>query len=195
MSQMFNKDYWSQRYSKNEIGWDAGSITTPIKVYVDQIVDKEIKILIPGAGNAHEAEYLWENGFKNIYILDIVEIPLQNFKKRIPDFPVEQLLLGDFFELKDQFDLIIEQTFFCALSPNLRTQYANQMQSLLKPTGKIVGVLFDFPLTEQGPPFGGSYEEYFSLFSSIFVVKKLAICENSIKPRAGKEFFIILEKQ
>lgn len=195
MKQNLNKTYWAERYSNKETGWDAGSITTPIKEYVDQLHNKEIKILIPGAGNAHEAEYLWNSGFKNIYVLDFVEAPLQNLKNRIPDFPENQLLLGDFFELKDQFDLIIEQTFFCALNPNVRLDYVSQMKNLIKPNGKLIGVLFNFPLSEVGPPFGGSYEEYFSLFSSIFAIKKIEPCVNSIKPRAGKEIFIILENQ
>lgn len=178
----------------NEIGWDAGAVTTPIKEYINQLENKDLKILIPGAGNAHEAEYLWNQGFKNIFVLDFVQEPLQNLKSRIVDFPDEQLILGDFFELNDSFDLILEQTFFCALNPDLRTEYVKQMNCLLNKNGKVAGVLFDFPLTEQGPPFGGDYETYFSLFNPIFAIKKLELCYNSIKPRAQKELFILLEK-
>ena len=191
---ILNKEYWQQRYANKETGWDAGSVTTPIKEYIDQLSDKEIKILIPGAGNAHEAEYLWKQGFKNVFVLDIVSEPLENLKKRIPDFPKEQLILGDFFELDLHFDLILEQTFFCALNPMLREKYVDQMFKILKTNGKLAGVLFDFPLTEQGPPFGGDYQTYYSLFHSKFNIRKLEVCYNSIKPRLGKEFFIILEK-
>ena len=53
-----NSDYWESRYQKNEIGWDAGEITTPLKEYINQLVNKDIKILIPGAGNGHEFDYL-----------------------------------------------------------------------------------------------------------------------------------------
>ncbi|RRJ88463.1 methyltransferase domain-containing protein [Paenimyroides tangerinum] len=194
MNQTLNKEYWKKRYQENEIGWDAGSVTTPIKEFIDQLNDTNVKILIPGAGNAYEAEYLWKCGFKNIFVIDIVEEPLQNLKSRIPDFPDEQLILGDFFELKDSYDLILEQTFFCALNPNLREAYVKQMFSLLKPNGKLAGVLFDFPLTKQEPPFGGDYQMYLSLFNPIFAIKKFEACYNSIKPRAGKEFFILLEK-
>lgn len=194
MNQILDKEYWRNRYKENEIGWDAGAVTTPVKEYVDQLENKDLKILIPGAGNAHEAEYLWKKGFKNVFVLDIVEEPLLNLKSRIPDFPDEHLILIDFFELNDSFDLILEQTFFCALNPNLRQAYADQMFSLLKPKGKVVGVLFNFPLSEQGPPFGADYESYFSLFNPIFAIKKFEACYNSIKPRTGKEFFISLEK-
>lgn len=30
----------------------------PLKVYFDQLTNKDLKILIPGGGNSHEAEYL-----------------------------------------------------------------------------------------------------------------------------------------
>ncbi|WP_412783757.1 hypothetical protein, partial [Aeromonas sanarellii] len=66
------------------------------------------------------------------------------------------LIENDFFELDDKFDLILEQTFFCALDPELRNQYATKMYNLLNTNGKIAGLLFNFPLTNEGPPFGGS---------------------------------------
>ena len=58
-----DKEYWENRYAGNQTGWDAGEITTPLKEYFDQIKDKPKAILIPGAGNAYEAAYLFENGF------------------------------------------------------------------------------------------------------------------------------------
>lgn len=108
------EEFWSTRYSEERTGWDIGKPSTPLKTYIDQLENKDLRILIPGAGNAHEAEYLWQQGFKNIYVLDISEAPLIAFAKRVPDFPKEQLLLGNFFEQSGAYDLIIEQTFFCS---------------------------------------------------------------------------------
>ena len=189
-----NKEYWENRYKLNEIGWDAGKITTPLKDYIDQINDKNLKILIPGAGNGHEFDYLINKGFRNIYVVDIAPTPLLNIALRNPEFK-ENLILLDFFELDMTFDLIIEQTFFCALNPNLREKYTTKMESLLKSNGKIAGLLFHFPLTEVGPPFGGSIEEYQKLFSNKFKIKTLEKAYNSIKPRTDKELFFIFEKK
>ncbi|WP_299116499.1 methyltransferase domain-containing protein [uncultured Winogradskyella sp.] len=188
-----DKTYWEDRYKTNQTGWNIGYPSTPIKHYIDQLKDKSLKILIPGAGNGYEAEYLWNNGFKNVYILDLAKQPLENLKKRVPDLPNAQLLQTNFFELNDQFDLIIEQTFFCALNPNLRSTYVEKMQQLLKTNRKLAGLLFDFPLTESGPPFGGSREEYERLFKSHFRIKTLQASINSIKERQGKELFFIFE--
>ena len=189
-----NKDFWEDRYQNNQTGWDVGKITTPLKEYIDQIENKELKILIPGAGNGYEFDYLIEKGFRNIVIVDLAKQPLENIKKRNPEFE-NNLIQGNFFDLELTFDLVLEQTFFCALSPELRTNYVTKMHSLLSTKGKISGLLFDFPLTEVGPPFGGSEKEYVSLFSDKFSIKTLKKAHNSIKPRKDKELFFIFEKK
>ncbi|GAB5564908.1 MAG: methyltransferase domain-containing protein [Winogradskyella sp.] len=190
-----DSDYWEKRYQNNQTGWDIGEPSTPIKTYVDQLKDKNIKILIPGGGNSYEAEYLWNKGFKNIFVADIALSPLKNLKQRVEDFPDSQLLHSDFFKLDNKFDLIIEQTFFCALNPDLRMQYTEHMLKLLKPHGKLVGLFFDFELTSEGPPFGGSIEKYQNLFEDDFRIKTLEKSRNSIKTREGKELFFIFEKR
>lgn len=190
-----NSDYWQNRYQTNEIGWDTGKITTPLKEYFDQIENKSIRILIPGCGNSYEFEYLLNNGFTNVFVLDYAEAPLENIKKRIPNCNDNQLIHADFFEHQAEYDLIVEQTFFCALNPELRTKYVEKMHSLLSKNGKLVGLLFQFPLTEVGPPFGGSKEAYLDLFSELFDIKTLETAYNSIKPRQENELFFIFTKK
>jgi len=195
MNNRFNAFYWSDKYKQNSTGWDLGHVSTPLKNYFDQLEGKSISILIPGGGNGYEAQYLYNLGFKNIYILDIVNQPLENFRTRVPDFPKENLINEDFFVHKGQYDLIIEQTFFCALDPALRKKYAEKAHQLLTENGSLAGLLFDFPLTEQGPPFGGSKKEYILLFSKQFKIKILERSYNSITERNGKELFIKFEKK
>lgn len=187
-----NKEYWENRYINNETGWAIGKISTPIKEYIDQLTNKELKILIPGAGNGYEFDYLIENGFKNVFVIDIAKQPLDEIAKRNPDCQ-SNLIEIDFFDVSEKFDLILEQTFFCALNPELRLKYATKMHQLLSNKGKIAGLLFNFPLTSEGPPFGGSKEEYFSTFESKFKIVTLENCYNSIKPRENRELFFIFE--
>ncbi|WP_106792619.1 methyltransferase domain-containing protein [Aquimarina sp. Aq78] len=188
-----NKEYWKYRYQNRQTGWDIGFASPPITNYFDQLKDRDLKILIPGCGNAYEAEYLFNQGFKNIYILDLVEDVLQSFKRRLPEFPSEKLICADFFKYKGTFDLIIEQTFFCALSPEQRRDYTNKISNLLSPKGKLVGVLFNKYFEHKGPPFGGDKKEYELLFSESFTIKTLENCYNSIEPRMGNELFFIFE--
>ena len=191
-----NKDFWEEKYAHGEMGWDIAYISTPLKEYIDQLKDKNLKILIPGAGNSYELLYLLEKGFSNVFVIDIAKQPLENIKSKLPDFPKTQLLEGDFFNLElNNFDLILEQTFFCALDPSLRRDYVRKMKQLLKPKGKLTGLLFNCPLSEAGPPFGGSQAEYKSLFQKHFKINILETAHNSIKPRADKELFFIFESK
>ena len=189
----FNKQYWEERYLQENTGWDIGHVSTPLQTYIDQLTDKSIKILIPGAGRGYEAIYLVEKGFKNVTVLDLAEQPLKEIKDKIPEFSTENLIVGDFFDHSGKYDLILEQTFFCALNPSKREDYTLKMKDLLKPNGKIAGVLFNFPLTEGGPPFGSNIDLYKKIFSPYFHIKILERCYNSIKPRQGSELFFIFE--
>ncbi len=189
-----DKEFWSARYRENSIGWDLGEISPPLKAYIDQLNDKSSKILIPGAGNSYESEYLFQNGFHNVFVLDIAKEPLTNLQERIAEFPEDQLIQIDFFDMQGKFDLILEQTFFCALPVNLRKAYSHKVADLLKETGKIAGVLFNTHFTKDGPPFGGSKEEYLTYFSKRFSIKTFEPCYNSILPREGNELFFIFKK-
>lgn len=189
------KDFWELRYVHNEIAWDIGEVSTPIKVYINQLVNKKLKILIPGAGNSYEAEYLFNNGFESITILDWAGSALKNIKTRVPKFPSKNLLAVDFFKHFGSYDIIIEQTFFCAIDKNLRKNYVNKVHSLLEPKGKLIGLLFNVPLHIDHPPFGGNKEEYLDLFKEKFIIKTMENAYNSIKPRENNELFIILEKK
>jgi hypothetical protein len=191
---LLNKEYWEKRYESASTNWDIGEISTPLKVYIDQLKDKNSRILIPGAGNAYELDYLIENGFQNVFVIDYAKHPLDAIIKRNKSLE-KHLIHDDFFNHNGKYDLILEQTFFCALQPNLRTNYVAKMHNLLSESGKISGLLFNFPLTEEGPPFGGSVEEYVNLFSNTFLIKTLELAYNSIKPRTNKELFFTFEKK
>lgn len=184
---------WEELYQKKDTGWDIGYPSTPLKEYIDQLENKALKILIPGAGNSHEAEYLFQQGFSNVWIIDIAPSAITNFKTRVADFPKEQILLGDFFEHQAQYDLIFEQTFFCAIHPSKRKPYAKKMKELLYPTGKLVGLFFNDRLNMDHPPYGGNQEEYLSIFSPYFENIKMDTCYNSIEPRASRELFVMMQ--
>lgn len=188
------KNYWENRYKNDQTDWDAGSITTPLKEYFDQLSNKNLKILIPGGGNSYEAGYLHNKGFRNVFVLDIAIPPKESFFSQYPNFPPDHWITDDFFNHTDTYDLIIEQTFFCAISPELRPAYAKKCAELLKEGGKLAGVLFNCSF-EGGPPYGGNDAEYMKYFEPYFRFKSWSPCYNSIKPRRMRELFMILERK
>jgi thiopurine S-methyltransferase len=188
-----DEEYWTSRYKHGYTGWDLGSPSPPLYQYLCQIDHKDIEVLIPGGGNAYEVAAAFQLGLHNVHLLDISLTPITRFLRDYPSFPKSQVHHQDFFDHKGKYDLILEQTFFCALDPNLRGLYAEKMFQLLKPGGKLVGVLFDREFI-GGPPFGGNSKEYEVYFSPYFTIEKWESCSNSVPPRRGTELFFILKK-
>lgn len=194
-----NANFWNSKYLENDIGWDIGEVSTPLKTYIDQLKNKDLRILIPGSGNAYEAEYLHHLGFKNVYVVDLSKHAINNIKTRVPDFPKAHLIQADFFELHHShpnlsFDLILEQTFFCAINPAFRLDYVKQIHRLLNENGKLIGLLFNVDLNTDKPPFGGYKNDYISYFKPYFKIEVMDECHNSISSRMGRELFINLHK-
>jgi len=190
----FDSKYWEKRYREMKTGWDIGYIATPIKEYIDQLDNKSIKILVPGAGNAYEVEYLYRKNFKNTFLLDFAPHSINNFLERVPVFPKKQIINQDFFHHNGKYNLIVELTFFSSLKSEFRENYVSKMFELLKPGGKLVGLLFNHEFGNATPPFGGTQEEYQKLFERKFTIQKMEVSYNSIKPRSGRELFILLKK-
>jgi len=189
MENTLSQTYWDDRYQENNIGWDIGHVSPPLKKCIDQISNKNAAILIPGAGNAYEADYLLSAGFTHITIIDIAPSVVTKLKEKYRDNPAIKIILGDFFEQEMKFDIILEQTFFCAIDPSLRKKYVEKMHATLNEKGILMGVLFNRSF-EGGPPFGGNTEEYIALFSTHFEIKKMEPCLFSIAPRLGHEVMI-----
>jgi SAM-dependent methyltransferase len=187
---ILDQNYWDSRYVSNDIAWDLAEVSSPIKAYIDQLTNKNLRILIPGCGNTYEAEYLLNQGFTNISIIDISPTLVKDLRKKFAENPNINVILGDFFRHEGEYDLVIEQTFFCAINPHLRADYIAQMQKILAEKGKIVGVLFDRIFPFEGPPFGGTLQEYRFHFEPFFEIKVLESCHNSVEKRKGEEVFI-----
>jgi SAM-dependent methyltransferase len=190
-----DENYWSNRYDDGTAVWDLGEVSPPLKNYIDQLTDKNTRILIPGCGNTHEADYLLKLGFTNITVIDIAPALVANLKEKYKDDPNIKIILGDFFKHEGEYDLVLEQTFFCAIDPSLRKDYVAKMPGLLAPNGKLVGVLFNRRFEEQGPPFGGTKDEYEPMFAKDFILKTFEPCYNSFIKRKDSELFINLVKK
>ncbi len=193
MAEFLSQNYWNNRYKAEETGWDLKTISPPLKTYIDQLTNKNLRILIPGCGSGYEAEYLLKQGFQDVTVIDFAPLVVEKMKSNMSEYQNIKIICTDFFTHTGKYDLILEQTFFCALDPCLRTKYVQKMNELLNKNGKLVGILWgiQFP---KNPPFGGSGEEYLSLFSDTFKINLLEPCYNSVKPRQGNELFFNFSK-
>lgn len=190
---ILNAEYWNDRYIAGQTGWDMHQASPPLTDYIDTISDQKLRILIPGCGNAHEADYLLKKGFKNVTLIDISEVVTKRIAEKYIHQPIK-IVCDDFFKHTGNYDLILEQTFFCTLSLPMREKYIDKCYELLVAKGKIAGVLFNKPLGVPGPPFISGDEEYKKILGSRFTINRYEDCKNSIAPRLGKEVFFEVEK-
>ncbi len=187
-----NADYWNDRYETGRTPWDLGQLSPPLKAIIDGVADKNATILIPGAGSGYEVDYLLEQGFQYVTVIDLAPLAIERLDERVGNPSALTIITGDFFAHEGQYDLILEQTFFCALDPTLRPTYVQHMHDLLKPNGRLAGILFGIVFPFAGPPFGGAVEEYRALFETVFSHVRLELCELSVKPRLGSEWWVEL---
>ncbi|MFN4144905.1 MAG: methyltransferase domain-containing protein [Runella sp.] len=193
MTTPLSQEYWDQRYLTGQTGWDIGYAAPALVEYFDTLSNTELRILIPGAGNAYEAAYLLDKGFGDVTVVDISEIVCQKLTEKYAPKGLK-VVCQDFFEHQGCYDLIVEQTFFCALLPTLRVAYIQKMRELLDDEGVLAGLLFNRAF-EGGPPFGGHEAEYRALFEAQQFDLQINLEPRSIPPRQGSELFFISSKK
>jgi len=107
-------------------------------------------------------------------------------------------VLGDLFELKGEFDAVVEHTCLCALPPAWRERYREAVAGLLKPGGRLIGVFFINPEMdpgETGPPFGISEAELKALMAPRFQLVESYVPETAYPGREGRERIGVFEKR
>lgn len=182
--------YWNNRYLEDNTPWDLGDVSPPLKSFINSLSGKNQRVLIPGAGRGYEPIYMHRAGFSHVVVCDWSEAALKSLTEKEPSFPQANLVCADFFELQGTFDLLLEHTFFCAIAPARRSEYVQKSWELLRPGGMLAGLFFAHEFPIEGPPFGGTKEEYEALFSPGFKIEQLSLAENSVKPRAGNELLV-----
>lgn len=188
-----DRNYWQAQWEAGLTGWDIGYASPTIAAFADAWIDKNASVLIPGCGNAYEAEHLLNTGFTDITLIDIAPAAVERIKKKFEGNHKIKILCEDFFNHSDKYDLILEQTFFCALPPSRRKEYAVKMNELLKENGTLAGLLFDKQFDKEGPPFGGCPCEYKPVFEPYFHIIRMEPCTDSIEARKDSEVFFIMK--
>jgi SAM-dependent methyltransferase len=154
------------------------------------------RVLVPGCGVGHDVAFLVSRGI-DVQGLDIAPKAIERAKARYPEL-AERFVLGDLFELKGEFDAVVEHTCLCALPPEWREKYREAVASLLKPCGRLIGVFFINPEMdpgESGPPFGISEAELKALMAPQFELIESYVPETAYPGREGRERVAVFAKR
>jgi SAM-dependent methyltransferase len=190
---------WETWYQAGDTPWDLGG---PTPVFTRLIREERFapgKLLIPGAGRGYDAIAFAQAGFE-VTTVDLAPSACAAIRERAAAAGVElEVKQGDFFALREtaHYDLVLEYTFYCAIDPELRPAYRDQMARLLKPGGLLVGLYFPLnrPMEADEPPYGVKRDEIEASFKEAFDLVHAEFPAESITPRRGNEILMIWRRR
>ena len=196
--QGYSHQDWQLHYDEDDLASDLGQDAPPFVDFLESNAIFPCKTLVPGCGRGHEVIFLAENGF-DVTALDYSIGAVNHLNSVILERKLNIKVLNlDFFELDSThdclYDLLIEQTFFCAISPSQRPLYVETVARILKKGGMIAG-LFYHTGQEGGPPFNTTRQDIIKYFSASFEIRELSQAKNSAEKRKDKEWLAILIKK
>ncbi|KAJ5597424.1 TPMT family [Penicillium hordei] len=147
------------------------------------------RALVPGCGRGYDVLLLSSLGY-DAYGLDVSTKAAEEANawagEHLADYPVRdqaagpgkaQFIIGDFFsdewiarmDLPGKFEIIYDYTFFCALTPDLRSSWARRYWDLLSTHQESVIVCVEFPTQKKlslgGPPYASPSSVYLAHLS------------------------------
>ena len=194
----YSREDWQGHYESNDLGWDLGQVAPPFVKLLEEGKLPVGNVLVPGCGRGHEVVFLAENGFE-VTAIDFSRGAVTYLERALEERNLSSRVLHqDFFGLDHShngiYDLILEQTFFCAISPRKRQDYVRNVTRLLKSGGVLVG-LFYHTGKEGGPPYNTTREDIERNFSKNFEIQELDKTSLSHEQRKDKEWLGILKKK
>jgi SAM-dependent methyltransferase len=148
---------WNARYVEGRTGWDLGGPPPALMRVIRSLAGTSaLRVLVPGAGRGHDA-LAWAEAGHHVTAVDFAPLAVAAAREAASarDLPLavrEADILALPGDLAGAFDLVWEQTCFCAIHPDRRPDYARAMEGCLTAGGQLVG-LFWAHSREGGPPF------------------------------------------
>lgn len=188
---------WQGYYDQDDLRWDLGEVSPPLKRLWEKGVLEPGRTIIPGCGQGHEVIFFAQQGFE-VTGVEYTEGGVGLLRENLEKAGLQgKVVHSDFFELDashhGRYDLMLEQTFFCAIHPRDRTRYVDTARRILKPGGMLAGLFYNTG-EEDGPPYNTTEEDILQSFSDGFKIVRLEKCDHSIESRQGKELLAILQR-
>lgn len=188
-----NKDFWLERWERNEIGFHQDEINPYLQRYWQELFPaRDTRVFVPLCGKSRDMLWLRKQGCAVLGV-ELSAIAVQAFFEEngyAPDHTVSgkfeqceadgiRILCGDFFDLRRehlaQVGAVYDRASLVALPPEMRERYASHLVEILPSGTQILLVTFDYPQAEmQGPPFAVSVDEVEALYGSRASIRLLA---------------------
>ncbi len=198
---------WQEHWQNNQTPWDAGDSAPALLELLkgstlQQLVSSKLdsgraKALVAGCGRGYDVFHLAHAGFSAVGIdLAPALVPHFELARSEAGVPAEhaELQIGSFFEFATthaaSFDFAWDYTFLCALDPELREQWQQTYQLLIRPGGLLATLIFPLgdPENSSGSaPHPLNFELVENLLRSEFELVSRSLPSSSHPGREGKE--------
>ena len=146
--------YWDKRYKEQEgVMFDWLENYESIKPLIEELVNKDGRVLVPGCGNAMFSEDMYDDGYENIDNCDISSIVIEQMKARNKN---RTKMRYDVMDMKgmsypsNYYDLVIDKgaidTLLCGACPFYDAAFmTKEVQRVLKPNGYYMVISYGTP--------------------------------------------------
>ena len=188
---------WEDRYQSSGDRWNLGFPAPPfVSLLASNNAPQPGKLAVIGCGKGHDAFFFAESGFEVVGFdfapSAIAEATATAKAKEIPALFLQRDIFTLDKEFASSFDYVLEHTCFCAIDPNLRSQYVEVVKSLLRPGGKLIALFYTHNRPD-GPPFGIKPQEVLDYFAADFETILFQKAKDSIERRQGNEHLAIFQ--
>ncbi|MDE2341913.1 MAG: thiopurine S-methyltransferase [Betaproteobacteria bacterium] len=186
------KEFWLERWQRNEIGFHQGDINPHLRRYWPEVAPASGRVFVPLCGKSRDLLWLRDQGH-GVLGVELSALAAQAFfeenglapaRQSRPPFESFQaagveILCGDFFDLQaahlKDVTAVYDRAALVALPPALRARYAAHLGAILRPGTRLLLVTFDYEQDEMnGPPFSVPVAEVEALFGAHAAIRPLA---------------------
>lgn len=163
---------WEQRYREGRTRWDLGGAPPVlVRAIAARPAPPRLRVLVPGAGFGHDA-LAWARAGHRVASVDLAPSAVRALRACAERAGLTlDVREGDLFALpaawSSAFDVVWEQTCFCAIPPERRLDYVRAVAEALVPGGTYLGLFWNHG-QPAGPPYDIAWEAVRSLFLGRF---------------------------
>jgi SAM-dependent methyltransferase len=180
---------WDARYREQNTPWDLGDAPPALRRLLGSLPPGRLRVLVPGAGPGHDA-IAWARAGHDVVAVDFAPSAVAAARARARKAGVSlEVVEADVFALPPEFagafDVVWEQTCYCAIPLDRRRAYATAMARALKPGGVFLGLLWHHG-QEGGPPFDVTVADVRGDLAEAFEEVSIEPVVDSVESRASE---------